>query len=202
MDFSFRKNKITYILFAVNVVVWIVLEIIGNTQDALFMIDFGAMQPYCALIQRQYYRFFTSIFLHFGIMHLFNNMLLLIVAGRYLERALGSLRYLIVYILSGAAGSGMSCLYMIYKGSFDTSAGASGAIFGIVGGLLSIIIVHRGRYAGLSVRGILVMIALLFYNGLTADNVDNAAHLGGFVVGAILTLLIYKIKIFRQKRIA
>ena len=72
------------------------------------------------------------------------------------------------------------------------SAGASGAIFGLMGALLYVVIANRGRLGRLSGRGMLVMVALSLYFGLTSSGVDNLAHIGGLVSGFLLAVVLYR----------
>ena len=85
----------------------------------------------------------------------------------------------------------MSCFQMVQSGDYAVSAGASGAIFGIVGALCWIVIVHKGRYQSLTGKGMLMMLALCLYYGLTTGNVDNWGHIGGLVMGFVMGILFY-----------
>ena len=93
-----KKANLTNV--AINVLVFIVFSIIGNTEDAQFMLTHGAC--FAPLVKEgEVYRLFTAMFLHFGVEHLIGNMLLLIFLGDTLERVVGSVRYLIIYLLGG-----------------------------------------------------------------------------------------------------
>lgn len=98
------KAPCTILLAAVNVIVFLVLSFLGMTEDGEFMLKHGAMYvPY--LIQRgEYYRLFSSMFLHFGYDHLVNNMIVLVAMGWNLELDIGKVKFLIVYFVSGLAG--------------------------------------------------------------------------------------------------
>ena len=87
---EFRKEPVTFILILINVLVFLVSDLTGYSQDVMHMLDLGA--AYTPLITEggEVYRLFTSMFLHFGIAHLLNNMLVLFVLGSRLERAAGS----------------------------------------------------------------------------------------------------------------
>lgn len=188
---SLKKNKATLVLVIINVAIWIITQALGDTMDAEYMYSCGAMSTYGTLVDHEYWRFFTSIFLHFGPQHLLNNMLVLSVAGVYLERAIGSIRYLIAYIISGVLGSVTSCLYMLYQASYGVSAGASGAVFGLVGGLIVIVAINHWSYDGIDIKGIVLCAALMVMSGLSSQAVDNAAHVGGLVSGIIITAVIW-----------
>lgn len=189
MESTQNKNTVTYFVIAINVIIWIILTLMGNTQSVEFMYNHGAMSAYGALVEHEYWRFITSIFLHFTPEHLLNNMLLLAVAGSYVEPEIGHVRFGICYALSGILGSVCSCIYMVYKASYSVSAGASGAIFGVVGALLYLILIHKGRFSGIRLKGMLLSVFLMLFVGITSKGVDNAAHIGGFVIGFVVALL-------------
>lgn len=189
MEKMLKENTATVILIAANVLVFIILAIIGNTQDVEFMYSHGAMSAYGAMAEKEYWRFFTSMFLHFGPEHLLNNMLLLAVSSSYVEPELGHARFSLIYVVSGILGSIISCVYMIYKASYSVSAGASGAIFGIVGALLYIVLIHKGSFSGIKLKGMILSVFLMLFLGITSTGVDNAAHIGGFVAGFLVATL-------------
>ena len=134
-----KNGPVTFILVAINIIVFIVLEFMGDTRSGGFMLLHGAMNPYLILSNGEWYRLFTCMFLHFGIEHLANNMLLLFLLGQIFERAVGVTRYIGIYIGAGLAGSFLSFFYMCLMGQNDIVAGASGAIFGIIGGMIVVI---------------------------------------------------------------
>lgn len=182
------------IIFALlNVAVYVILEITGDTTDAVFMYEHGAMYPYAVLLEGQWYRLLTSAFLHFGLPHLVNNLILLICLGSYLERRYGKVRFIILYLVSAVGGSLISMWHMIYTQNVAVSAGASGVVFGMVGALLFLVLKNKGRFEDLSLRRFLLMMALALYNGFATSGVDNAAHVGGlitgFAVGAVFLAL-------------
>jgi len=191
--FNPKETPITFLLVGANIITFVVLEIMGNTNDGVFMLLNGAMNPSMILNYGQWYRLFTATFMHFGIEHLLNNMLLLFLLGQIFERAVGSTRYLGIYLGSGLAGSFLSFFYMCLMGRDDIVVGASGGIFGIVGGMLIVILVHRGRYKGISTRRMLLMMAITLYFGFANAGTDNAGHVGGLVTGIVLTFFSYGI---------
>lgn len=189
-----KKSWVTISLVVINVFIFLLLEINGSTTDANYMLEHGAMNPMLVIYSHQWYRLFTSMFLHFGMAHLLNNMLLLIVLGQYLEPVLGAVRYLAVYLFSGVMGSLISMIYNLVLYQNNISAGASGAIFGVTGGLLVVVLVNKGHYRRFNLKSILFMIAISLYGGFVNVSTDNAAHVGGIFSGIILTFLIYGIK--------
>ena len=127
--FSYKKPIITYAIIAICVLLFIMMYIFGNGTNDL--IKYGA--NYDILTRNgEYYRLFTCMFLHIGIWHLACNMYSLYVIGREVESLFGKWKYLIIYILSGICGSVLSLAFS----HNSVSAGASGAIFGLLGALL------------------------------------------------------------------
>ena len=186
-----KKAPCTVALIVVNVAVFIFLSFGGMTEDAYYMLQNGAM--YLPLLQQgEYYRLITSIFLHFGFSHLVNNMLMLGVMGWQLELVVEKIKFLIIYFAAGIGGNMLSALVEMRTGDFAVSAGASGAIFGIIGALLYIAVRNHGQIGNVSGQGILVMIALTLYYGFTSSGVDNFAHIGGLAVGFVLAVLLYR----------
>lgn len=191
--FNPKKAPITFILVAANIITFIVLEIMGDTNNGDFMLLNGAMTPYLVLFKGEWYRLFTATFMHFGIEHLMNNMLLLFLLGQIFEQAVGSVRYLGIYLGSGLAGSFLSFFYMCLMGSNDIVAGASGSIFGIIGGMIIVILVHRGKYKGISIKRMIFMALLTLYFGFANAGTDNVGHIGGLFTGIVCTFFSYGI---------
>lgn len=182
----------TIILIAVNVAVFFILSLFGDTEDAVFMMQHGAMYSDFVIQDHEYYRLFTCLFLHFGIEHLLNNMVILGALGWNLELQTGKIRFLLIYFGSGLFGNVVSLIFHGAAQEYTVSAGASGAIFGLMGALLWVVIANHGRLGRLSGRGMLVMVALSLYFGLSSSGVDNYAHIGGLVCGFLLALILYR----------
>ena len=116
--------------------VFMFLTLIGRTEDAVFMLEHGAMyEPYITE-GHEYYRIISSLFLHFGISHLLNNMVMLGALGWNLEMEVGRVRFLLIYFISGIGGNFISLYSNIVHKENVVSAGASGAVFGLMGALL------------------------------------------------------------------
>lgn len=188
---EFRKEPVTFILILINVLVFLVSDLTGYSQDVMHMLDLGA--AYTPLITEggEVYRLFTSMFLHFGIAHLLNNMLVLFVLGSRLERAAGKIRFLVIYLLGGVAGNVISLLLELDRGDYSVSAGASGAVFAVMGAMIYIVVRNRGWLEDLSWRQIVVMALFSLYFGFASSGVDNAAHVGGLISGGILAVILY-----------
>ena len=166
--------------------VFFILSLFGDTEDAVFMMQHGAMYSDFVIQDHEYYRLFTCLFLHFGIEHLLNNMVILGALGWNLELQTGKIRFLLIYFGSGLFGNVVSLIFHGAAQEYTVSAGASGAIFGLMGALLWVVIANHGRLGRLSGRGMLVMVALSLYFGLSSSGVDNYAHIGGLVCGFLL----------------
>ena len=188
---EFRKEPATIILVVLNVLVFLAVEFTGFSQDTVHMLDWGAAYTPCIVEEGETYRIFTSMFLHFGIEHLINNMLVLFILGSRLERVIGSLRFAVIYFLGGIAGNVVSLLYDLKQGETAVSAGASGAVFAVMGGMILVVLCNKGRLEDLSMRQILILAIFSLYFGFTSSGVDNAAHLGGFLAGFILAVIVY-----------
>ena len=186
------QAQCTIILIAVNVIVFFILSLMGDTEDAVFMMRHGAMYEYLVTHDHEYYRLFTCMFLHFGIEHLLNNMVILGALGWNLEPEIGKIRFLAVYFGSGIAGNVISLLFHASAEQGAVTAGASGAVFGLMGALLYVVIANRGRLGQLSERGMLVMVALSLYFGFASSGVDNFAHIGGLICGFLMALILYR----------
>lgn len=186
-----KALNMTVLLVLVNVIVFLVLSMQGMTEDAEFLLRHGAMYvPYVAE-GGEVYRLFTCMFLHFGFEHLMNNMIVLLIVGWNLEQTVGKIKYLIIYMASGLCGNIISAIWDISAGEYAVSAGASGAVFGLIGALLYVAIRNRGSIGEISGRGVVFMIVLMLYYGFANTGVDNAAHIGGLLSGFLFAVILY-----------
>ena len=185
-----RKRPVTAILVALNILVFLAAELTGGTDDPGHMVSMGACYPPLVL-SGEWWRLFTCMFLHFGMSHLANNMLVLVVLGLRLEPAMGHLRLLVCYVLGGMGGNLVSFLLDLRSGSYGISAGASSATFAMMGAVLLVALKNHGRTQDLGMRQILIMAAFSLYLGFASEGVDNAAHVGGLLAGFLVAALIY-----------
>ncbi|MDY3920291.1 MAG: rhomboid family intramembrane serine protease [Candidatus Limivivens sp.] len=183
------RSIVNLTIVVINIVVFFILDFLGNTEDAVFMANHGACYAPWVVEGGEYYRLFTSMFLHFGIQHLFNNMLCLIFLGDILEKLVGKARYLLIFFGGGLGSGAVSLIYELWSGKIAVSAGASGAIFAVIGALVFLAIVHRGSIPSVSRSRFYFMAALSVFQGFTSQGVDNAAHVGGFVLGFLLAAI-------------
>lgn len=191
-DFIKSRTFCNLMMVLINIAVFLIMEFMGNTEDVRFMAEHGACYTPWVVDRREYYRLFTCMFMHFGLEHLFNNMLVLIFLGDALERTVGKVRYLLIYLGGGVLANIVSCALEYKSGDFAVAAGASGAVFAVVGALVYIVLVNRGRVAEFTGRRLILMAVLTMFQGFTSTGVDNAAHVGGFVTGFLLAVLLYR----------
>jgi rhomboid protease GluP len=162
------------------------------------VLDEGALIP-ALVAQGEWWRLLSSMFLHSGAVHLGLNMLSLYFLGSFVEAAFGRGRFLALYLLSGLSGG----LAYLYFGGYDVPAvGASGAIFGLLGGVLGYAL-RRGTFSWQNplIRQLLILLALNLYIGFSVPNISNTAHLGGlaggFAFGWLIAPSIYSRKKLR-----
>ncbi len=176
-------------LIVVNVVIYIVLNmfLLQNGIDFVSSLE----NSWTAIkFNGEYYRIFTSMFLHADLNHLFNNMIVLFTIGRHYEANEGKMRFANVYFLGGVLASIASLSYNMLIGNDISSLGASGAIFAVMGALVASVVKHRNRIRSLSKRQVIIFAALSLYMGFLSPNTDNAAHLGGLISGFLIGMVI------------
>lgn len=183
--FSYKQPIVTYIIMAICIILFILMELSGGSTNSQTLLKYGANLD--VLVKNgEYYRLFTCIFLHIGIMHLLCNMYSLYIIGREVENLFGKIKYIIIFILSGIFGSIMSLAF-----THNTiSAGASGAIFGLLGALLYFGM-HYRTYLGEAIkRSIIPIIVVNLIIGFFAEGIDLAAHIGGLVGGVLVAMMV------------
>ena len=160
------------------------------TGDRLYAM--GRCGTYLVLRDGQYWRLLTSVFLHSGLSHLGSNLLVQILMGNIVERNLGHVRYLILFLLSGIGGNIVSVLYDNALGVNTYSVGASGAVFGVMGVLVLLIVKGRKKLRSGSSMLPRAAFAVFYavYSGFKNPYTDNAAHIGGLAAGVLLGLLL------------
>lgn len=194
MTEQYRRCGVTWFLIAANVIVFIITEImsgLAGTTDSGFMIRVGG--AYVPLIQKgQWWRLFTAMFLHMGMQHLLNNMMLLFAVGTLIENELGHVKYLITYLVSGTVANYISYIWYVNHNENIVAVGASGAIFALIGSIIWILIRNRGHFKGLTTGKMIFAAAMMLYFGFTTPGVGNVAHVSGLIVGFLLTLILYR----------
>jgi rhomboid protease GluP len=177
------RPVVTWVLLAAIIVVFVLETAAGGSTELEVLVRMGAkVTP--LIVAGQYWRLFTAMFLHIGIFHLLFNAYALFAIGTELERIYGPLRFALIYILSGLMGSLAS-----YAFSWTLSAGASGAIFGVIGALAAFFLLHRerlGAWGRARLGNIAFLIAINLFLGFTRPGIDNLGHIGGLIAGLAL----------------
>ena len=169
----------TRVLIGINVVAFIITAangagvLAGNGTSSIY--DRFALRP-AEVANGEWYRLITSMFLHFGIVHIAFNMWALLVIGTPLEQMLGRFRYVALYFLGGIGGSVLS---MAFGPIDETAAGASGAVYGLFGAFY---VITRRR--GLETGPIVGLIAINLVISFTFNGIDWRGHVGGLIVGS------------------
>ena len=176
-----RRPFVTWALLAANGAVWLATTVAGGSEDPDVMLEFGALfGPYVAA--GEYWRLFTAMFLHFGVAHLFFNSLALLIFAQIVERSYGHVRFVVIYLLTGLVGSIASFVF----NPLAIAAGASGAIFGVLGALAAYFVAQRdmlGSFGRRNLIGILILMGVQLFYGFGTEGVDNWAHMGGLAAG-------------------
>ncbi|WP_409301681.1 rhomboid family intramembrane serine protease [Peribacillus sp. SCS-155] len=193
----FRNGKpfFTNVFIFLQIAIFILMELKGSSQNTLTLIQFGA--KYSPLIlQGEWWRFFTPMVVHIGVMHLLMNTLSLYFIGPEVERMYGRVRFLFIYIFAGFSGTLASFL-----ATPNISAGASGAIFGLFGALLYFGTTHPKLFFRTMGTNIIILIIINLGYGFSVEGVDNSGHIGGLIGGFLASGVVHlpkKRKPFRQ----
>ena len=138
----------------------------------------------------QWWRLLTACFLHFGILHIGFNMYVLYQVGYFTERLYGGVRYLALYLIAGVGGNVVG----LFLHPNVVAAGASGAIFGVYGGLLAYLLRYRGvvnRQAAKAMsRSVFIFLGYNLFYGLADRHTDLTAHIGGLVTGFLVGIIL------------
>jgi len=185
-----NRGYVTIGLIVVNLIVFVLEYVVGThgvTGGAALL--GGKITPLQAELgvwsnaiahNSEYYRLFTAMFVHFGVLHIAMNMYVLWVLGRYLERALGPGRFLALYLLCGLGGN---VLVYLFSSPNGLSAGASTAVFGLFSAMFFV-----NRKLGLSTSSVIVMIVINLVFTFTVANISIWGHIGGLFTGALAGL--------------
>lgn len=183
--FKPKKPIITYILIAINIIMFLAMYLFGQgSEDHYTLLTFGANNRQLVTVFGQYYRLLTSAFLHIGFFHLFFNCYALYIIGNQIESFYGKWKYLLIYLGSAICGSLLSICTSNY-----TSAGASGAIFGLLGSLLYFGY-HYRLYLGNVMKSQVIPILILNLLLSLLPGIDGSAHIGGLIGGVLLSMAV------------
>lgn len=178
----FRLQPVTAWLITANLAVYLVTVAQSRsfmTNHVAPLFEATALFPPNVALGDEWWRLLTSGFQHFGPMHLLLNMYMLWILGYGIERSIGHLRFLALYLISAIGGS----VAVLYFSPIALTAGASGAIFGLMGAYAIVAMSMR-----LDVKGVAILLALNIGVSIIVPGVSLAAHLGGLVVGALAAL--------------
>ncbi|WP_071395751.1 rhomboid family intramembrane serine protease [Bacillus tuaregi] len=189
--FENGKPRFTYLFIAIQIIMFLLMEAAGGSTNSSVLIQFGAKANWL-ILEGDWWRLFTPIFLHIGILHLLMNTLALYYLGLTVERLFGNSRFLFIYLFAGISGSLASLLF-----SQNISAGASGAIFGCFGALLYFGTAFPKLFFRTMGTNILIVIAINLAFGFTISGIDNAGHIGGLIGGFLAAAMVHLPK---QKR--
>jgi membrane associated rhomboid family serine protease len=184
-----RGSTYTYVFFGLNILIFVLMALAGGSGNEPTLMSFG-VKSNAEIASGQWWRFVTPIFIHIGLLHLFFNSYALWIVGPQVEKLYGGARFVLLYLLTGVAG-----VYASYSYHPATiSAGASGAIFGLFGVLLVFGIRYRRSIPPFFKRavgtGVLPVIVINLIIGFTIPAIDNSAHIGGLLAGAVLAAVV------------
>lgn len=183
-------------LVGINVLVFFICTFTGSV-----LYNAGALSARAVLDRGEYGRILWAMFLHSDVRHLFNNMLILFFLGAMIEKEVGHVRYCALYFLSGIGGNLLSLWAKAASNDGVGSIGASGAVFGLDGALLALVLFSGRRWEGVTQGRVIFMVLYSLYSGFTGVNIDNAAHVGGLVTGFLAAaVMIMMKKMVRVKR--
>jgi membrane associated rhomboid family serine protease len=187
-----RGAPAVLVLILLNAVAFLFEISVGDLNDPEILHRAGALDPYAVVAQGEYWRLFTALFLHGGFTHLLFNVFALYVLGPPLERAIGTVRFAVCYLISGLASSaGVVALMVLGFVQVAELVGASGCIMGIVGAWAGFLLRHRHvPQAKQRLGNVAMIIVIQIAFDLSTPQVSMAAHLCGLVAGFFLGLIL------------
>ena len=187
-----RNAPAVLVLILLNAVAFLFEISVGGSNDPDVLHRIGALEPYAVVVQGEYWRLFTALFLHGGLAHLGFNLFALYVLGPPLERSIGTMRFVVCYLISGlASGAGVMGLTLIGLVRPAQLVGASGCIMGIVGTLAGFLTRHRhAPHARQRLANIAMIVAIQIAFDLSTPQVSMSAHLCGLFAGFLLGLVL------------
>lgn len=188
MDEYIEKLKtlpfVSVILVTVNAGVFLLCQLPGSVLYAK-----GCLRIYEIIGYGEYGRILWAMFLHADASHLFSNMIILLFMGAMIEKAIGHIPFVGIYMASGLIGNMLSLAGKLLLSDLTASLGASGAIFGLDGLLLAMVLVSRKQIENVTTGRVMLMICLSLYSGFAGGSVDNLAHIGGLLAGFLIGMV-------------
>ena len=183
----FRKQPVTFVLLAINTIMFFVVLFNGGF-DGASLTKNGGLVPRLVTEEKEYYRLVVAMFLHGGFFHFLMNSYFLHFLGGFTEKLLGGKRYAILYMLSGLGSS--IAVWQLSNPNIPT-IGASGALYGIMGGLLILTFVRPNWFSPYGIRSIrMISIINILFTFALGNVVSFWGHMGGLISGIILTYLL------------
>ena len=181
---------ITILLILANVLVFLFEEMTGGSNGDNAVVAAGAQYAPLMIKEHQWWRLFTSMFIHFGFSHIFSNMISLTYCGWSLEQQYGKIRYLILYLVSGVGGNLLSLAVDLSTGNYGISAGASGAVFGLIGAYAGAAVIDRKKTNRRANPWLMIIFSVFMFLQNIGAGVNAWAHLGGMITGFILGMVL------------
>ena len=180
------------VLIALNIALFVAELVMGGSTDPSTLHRLGALDPWSVRFQGEYWRFLTSLFLHYGPLHLVFNLVALFIIGPGLERTIGSIRFAVYYLFSGlGSGAGVLLLHFFKLIRPGPLVGASGCVMGVVGVWAGYLLRNRNDpMAGRRLKNIFLIVAVQTAFDFSTPQVSMAAHLSGLATGVLLGLLV------------
>jgi len=187
MTKELSRYKITYSLIIINILVYLISSFASKDivdMDMRALVDMGALFGPYTVLESQWWRLFSAMFLHGGITHLLMNMFSLYLIGRTAENYFDMKSYISIYLFSGLIGG----LVSLYVHPVSVGVGASGAIFGVFGALAGFFLAHREKIASHTkafMKDFVIIMGINLIIGFSIESVDVSAHIGGLLIGFI-----------------
>lgn len=187
MSKELSRYKVTYSLIIINILVYLISSFASKDivdMDMRALVDMGALFGPYTVLESQWWRLFSAMFLHGGITHLLMNMFSLYLIGRTAENYFDMKSYISIYLFSGLIGG----LVSLYVHPVSVGVGASGAIFGVFGALAGFFLAHREKIASHTkafMKDFVIIMGINLIIGFSIESVDVSAHIGGLLIGFI-----------------
>ena len=187
-----RPGPVVLTLIALNIAMFIAESVLGGSTSPFTLHQLGALEFFAVRFEGEYWRLLTSLFLHYGPLHLVFNLYALFIIGPGLEQAIGSIRFGICYLVAGlCSGLGVLSLRLLGLNSAEQLVGASGCVMGLVGVWAGLLLRHRHTpTAGRRLKNILVIVVIQTAFDLSTPQISMAAHMSGLLTGVVLGLIL------------